>query len=98
MGRYGLDSSGCVEEHEAGSSEQGNKPTRNGHRYTNVLYSQSEVIVQKFSILSISTQTITHIIEHILQKYALKHTYHLVDDVSTSYVQDKHPTSMHKTA
>ena len=56
MGRYGLDSSGCVEEWEAGSFEQGNKPTRNGRRYFNVLYSQSEVIPQKFKKFSLSTQ------------------------------------------
>jgi hypothetical protein len=45
--------------------------------YINGLYSQSEVILQKFKELSFSTQTITHISQHILQKYAIKRTYPL---------------------
>ena len=50
----------------------------------------------KIQEISFSTQTITHINQYILQKYAIKQTYHLLDEVSTSYVQDKHSTSMHK--
>ena len=50
--------------------------------------SQSEAILQEFKKLSFSPQTITHINQHILQKYAIKtkQVYQLLDGVSTSYI------------
>jgi hypothetical protein len=63
-------------------------PTRNGHTYINVPYSQSEVILQEFKKLSFSTQTIAHFNQHILQKSAIKtnRTYQPLDGVSISYI------------
>jgi len=49
--------------------------------------SYSEVILKEFKKWSFSPQTIAHIYQHMLQKYAVKinQTHQLVDGVTTSY-------------
>jgi hypothetical protein len=60
-------------------TQRNQSPTRNGHTHIKVLYSQSEVILPKFKKLSFSTQTITHVNQHILTKYATnKHSIYLL--------------------